>query len=111
MNYSAPSRRQSEMLERMNTIVERIQIIYSTLQHIYSLLVGFPLFLLEKVFGIDVVEKIFPCCSPLCSLCTCAALLGITSSIGIALGVGLGVGLNCAETQYFPRANETTTNN
>lgn len=116
MNYSAPSRRytpvqrQPPMFERITTVIERIQIIYSALQHLFGLFVGFPLFLLEKVFGIDVVEKVFSCCSPLCSLCTCAALLGITSSMGIALGVGLGVGLNCADTQYFPRSNGTTTN-
>ena len=118
MNYPAPSQRYPPILQRptfdqrVRKVIKRIKSIYDAIMHLFGLIFEFPLFLLKYICGIDVIGKIFPQGSIFCSLCTCGALLGVTSSVGIALGVGLGVGLNCAETQYFPSPNTTnfTTN-
>ena len=119
MNYAAPSQRYAPILQRptfsqrVEKVTRRIEVIFDSIMNAISAVVGVTFLLLKFVCGIDVMGKIFPQGSILCSLCVCGAILGAASSVGIALGVGLGVGLNCAETQYFPSPNTTnfTTNN
>ena len=104
MNYSVPSRRSTsagsepEISRRINTVMERIQIIFSPFKHIFGLIIGFLLFILQDVFGINVVGL----CGSLCTILTCGSVLVVSSSIAVAVGVRLGLGLNCAQTQYYP---------
>ena len=115
MNYATHSRGYSlppielQSTPPMNTR-ERVTTTFETLKKIFDILVGLPLFILQNVFGINPIGTMLQWACPLCTIITYGALLGVTSSVGIALGVGLGVGLNCAETQYYPTRNLTIAN-